>query len=75
MAEMYTLQKYLDYDNLKDQGLSHFDAWARMFGEAVTDWELSPAGKFQLKSRFSKFVNMPELLAKYRGFCRCHKHG
>lgn len=68
MAEMFTLQRYLDYDNLKGQGLSHFDAWARMFGEVVSDWELSPAGKYQMRSRFSKFVNIPELLSKYRGF-------
>ncbi|NTE96673.1 PLxRFG domain-containing protein [Agrobacterium tumefaciens] len=68
MAEMYTMQRYLDYGNLKGQGLSHFDAWARMFGEVVTDWELSPSGKYKLNSRFAKFVNMPELMQRYSHF-------
>lgn len=68
MAEMYTMQRYLDYDTLQAQGLSHFDAWARMFGEVVTDWELSPSGKYKMNSRFSKFVNMPELMQRYTSF-------
>ena len=68
MAEMYTMQRYLDYDNLKASGLSHFDAWARMFGEVVTDWELSPSGQYKLNSRFAKFVNMPELMQRYTSF-------
>ena len=68
MAEMYTMQRYLDYDNLKASGLSHFDAWARMFGEVVTDWELSPSGQYKMNSRFSKFVNMPELMQRYTSF-------
>lgn len=68
MAEMYTMQRYLDYDNLKGSGLAHFDAWARMFGEVVTDWELSPSGQYKMNSRFSKFVNMPELMQRYGSF-------
>ena len=68
MAEMYTMQRYMDYDTLKDQGLSHFDAWARMFGEVVTDWELSPSGQYKMNSRFAKFVNMPELMQRYTSF-------
>lgn len=68
MAEMYTMQRYLDYDNLKASGLSHFDAWARMFGEVVTDWELSPSGQYKMNSRFSKFVNLPELMQRYGSF-------
>lgn len=68
MAEMYTMQRYLDYSNLKGQGISHFDAWARMFGEVVTDWELSPSGKYKMNSRFAKFVNMPELMQRYGSF-------
>ncbi|MND20844.1 Transglycosylase SLT domain protein [compost metagenome] len=68
MAEMYTMQRYLDYANLKGQGISHFDAWARMFGEVVTDWELSPSGKYKMNSRFAKFVNMPELMQRYTSF-------
>lgn len=68
MAEMFTMQRYLDYPTLSAQGLSHFDAWARQFGEVVTDWELSPSGQYKLNSRFAKFVNMPELLQRYRSF-------
>lgn len=68
MAEMYTMQRYLDGKTLRAQGLSHFDAWASMFGQVVTDWELSPAGTYKLSSRFSKFVNMPELMQRYRSF-------
>lgn len=68
MAEMFTMQRYLDYKNLKAQGISHFDGWARMFGEVVTDWELSPSGKYKMNSRFAKFVNMPELMQRYTHF-------
>lgn len=68
MAEMFTMQRYLDYAVLEDQGLSHFDAWARMFGEVVTDWELSPSGQYKMNSRFAKFVNIPELMQRYGSF-------
>ena len=68
MAEMFTMQRYLDYDNLKAQGLSHFDAWARQFGQVTHGWELSPAGTLKMNSRFSKFVNLPELMQRYMSF-------
>lgn len=68
MAEMYTMQRYLDYQTLKDQGIAHFDAWAKTFGEVVTDWELSPSGQYKMNSRFAKFVNMPELMQRYQSF-------
>ncbi len=68
MAEMYTVQRYLDYGTLKDQGIAHFDAWAKTFGEVVTDWELSPSGQYKMNSRFAKFVNMPELMQRYQSF-------
>ncbi|WP_333608809.1 LPD38 domain-containing protein [Arsukibacterium sp.] len=68
MAELYTMQRYLDYDTLQQQGIAHFDAWARMFGEVVTDWELSPSGNYKLNSRFAKFVNIPELMQRYLTF-------
>lgn len=68
MAEMFTMQRYLDWDNLKSQGINHFDAWATVFGEVVSDWELSPSGKYKLTNRFAKFVNMPELMQGYLGF-------
>jgi len=68
MAEMYTVQRYLDEKALRAMGVAHFDAWARVFGEVVTDWELSPSGQYKLNSRFSKFVNVPELMQRYRSF-------
>ncbi|MGL4297329.1 MAG: transglycosylase SLT domain-containing protein [Aestuariivirga sp.] len=68
MAEMYTMQRYLDYGTLKDQGIAHFVAWAKTFGEVVTDWELSPSGQYKMNSRFAKFVNMPELMQRYGSF-------
>lgn len=68
MAEMYTVQRYLDPKGLEALGVAHFDAWARVFGEVVSDWELSPSGQYKLKSRFSKFVNMPELMKRYLSF-------
>jgi len=68
MAEMYTMQRFLDYGTLKDQGIAHFDAWAKTFGEVVTDWELSPSGQYKMNSRFAKFVNMPELMQRYQSF-------
>lgn len=68
MAEMYTVQRYLANGRLQQLGLSHFDAWARVFGEAVTDWELSPSGQYKLNTRFAKFVNMPELMKFYLSF-------
>ncbi len=68
MAEMYTVQRYLDEKTLRAMGVAHFDAWAQVFGEVVTDWELSPSGQYKLNSRFSKFVNVPELMQRYRSF-------
>ncbi|KQV27850.1 hypothetical protein ASC97_05660 [Rhizobium sp. Root1203] len=68
MAEMYTVQRYLDEKTLRNLGVAHFDAWAKVFGEVVTDWELSPSGQYKLNSRFAKFVNMPELMQRYLSF-------
>jgi N12 class adenine-specific DNA methylase/uncharacterized protein YcbK (DUF882 family)/predicted RNA methylase len=68
MAEMYTMQRYLDGEALETLGVAHFDAWAKQFGEIVTDWELSPSGKYKLNSRFAKFVNIPELMQRYLSF-------
>lgn len=68
MAEMFTMQRYLDEDALRAMNISHFDAWAKVFGEVVSDWELSPSGQYKLNSRFAKFVNMPELMQRYLSF-------
>jgi hypothetical protein len=68
IAEMYTMQKYAQYDELKSMGLLHFDAWARQNAEVTTDWELSPSGKYKLTTRLAKFVNLPELMKQYTSF-------
>ncbi len=67
MAELYTMQRYLQYDRLKQLGLLHFDSWASSFGETVTELELKPEGTgFRLKERFAKFFNVPELMNIFR---------
>lgn len=67
MIEMYTMQKYLQYKMLKDNGMIHFDCWASNFGETVTAIELAPEGTgYRTKTRFSRFFNLPELLAMFK---------
>src|SRR2546423_5538769 len=69
MAEMYTMQRYLAPKLLEAAGVSHLDAWAANFGEAVTALELAPDGSgYRMHSRFAKFVNLPELLSMFRTF-------
>lgn len=67
MTEMYTIQRYLQYDLLIKKGLTHFDAWASTFGETVTAIELAPEGTgYRARTRFSKFHNLPELMAMFK---------
>jgi N12 class adenine-specific DNA methylase len=67
LAEVYTMQRYLQYDALSRQGLQHFDCWASTFGETVTAMELTPEGSgFQMKTRFSNFYNLPELMSMFK---------
>ena len=67
MTEMYTMQRYLQNDALKEKGLSHFDAWASTFGETITTIELAPEGTgYRAKTRFAKFYNLPELVNMFR---------
>ncbi len=69
MVEMYTLQKFLDLKGLKDRGIEHFDGWAATFGEVVDTMEISPDGMtLKPRSRFAKFVNLPELTQMFRAF-------
>ena len=69
MAELYTLQRYLQYDELSRLGLVHFDCWASTFGETVTALELAPEGMgYRQKTRFAKFFNVPELMTLFRQF-------
>ena len=67
MVELYTMQKYLQYETLRRNGLLHFDAWASTFGETVTAIELAPEGTgYRAKTRFAKFHNLPELMAMFK---------
>lgn len=69
IAELYTVQRYMQYDEMKERGIVHFDAWASTFGSVVTGWELDATGiNYKLNSRFAKFQNVPELIAMYRTF-------
>ena len=69
MAELYTMQRYLQYDGLKKMHLQHFDSWASTFGETVTAIELNPEGNgYRSKTRFSKFYNLPELMNMVKQF-------
>lgn len=69
MAEMYTMQSYLQPAALKESGLDFFDGWAANFGETITSMELAPSGQgYKARTRFAKFTNLPELLTMYRSF-------
>jgi len=69
LVEMYTLQRYFDPEGLEQRGIDHFDAWAATFGEVVDSMEISPDGAtLKPRSRFSKFVNLPELQQMFRAF-------
>src|SRR5690349_2606001 len=63
------MQKFLDPEGLKSRGIDHFDAWAATFGEVVESMEIAPDGKsLRPRSRFAKFVNLPELQQMFRSF-------
>lgn len=67
MTELYTMQRYLQYDSLKKNNLEHFDSWASTFGETQSAFELSPEGTgYRVKTRFSKFYNLPELMSTFK---------
>lgn len=69
LCEMYTLQRYLDPNGLRERRIEHFDAWAATFGEVVDQMEIAPDGKsLKPRSRFSRFVNLPELQQMFRYF-------
>lgn len=69
IAEVYTLQRYMQYDELKNKDIEFFDAWASTFGQVTNGWELDATGvNYKLKSRFAKFQNVPELLSMYCTF-------
>ncbi len=67
MVELYTMQRYLQYNTLREHNLQHFDAWASTFGETITAIELAPEGTgYRAKTRFAKFFNLPELMAMFK---------
>ncbi len=67
VAELYTMQKYLQYNTLMQMGLDYFDSWSSVFGQTITTLELAPDGSgFRNKTRFSKFNNVPELLNLFK---------
>ncbi len=67
MTELYTMQRYLQYESLKKNNFEHFDSWASTFGETQSAFELSPEGTgYRVKTRFSKFYNLPELMSMFK---------
>ncbi|WP_418792575.1 N-6 DNA methylase [Phosphitispora sp. TUW77] len=67
ITEMYTMQRYLQYETLHKNGLQHFDCWASTFGETVTAIELAPEGTgYRAKTRFARFYNLPELMNMFK---------
>ena len=67
MTEMYTIQRYLQYDRLQEMGMGHFDCWASRFGETVTALELAPEGTgYRARTRFARFFNLPELMNMFK---------
>jgi N12 class adenine-specific DNA methylase len=69
MVEMFTMQRFLDPEGLRQRGIEHFDAWAATFGEVIDTMEISPDGTgLRQRSRFARFTNLPELLQMFRAF-------
>src|SRR6202046_3129291 len=69
MVELYTMQRFLDPEGLRDRGIEHFDGWAATFGEVVDTMEISPDGaSLRRRSRFARFTNLPELQQMFRSF-------
>lgn len=67
MTELYTMQRYLQYNRLKEMGVLTFDAWASTFGETSTVWELAPEGtRYKQRTRFARFFNLPELMSVFK---------
>ena len=75
MGELYTLQRFFAQDILERTGLQHFDGWASNFGDARTELELQPSGNYKPVTRFSEFVNVPELIDIFRSFRRYRAPG
>ncbi|MBY5717045.1 DEAD/DEAH box helicase family protein [Rhizobium leguminosarum] len=68
LGEMFSIQRLLGHEALRERGLHEFDAWASTFGDTTTELEIQPSGKYKPVSRFASFVNVPELIAMFRSF-------
>lgn len=69
LVEMFSIQRYLDYDTMRENGLSHLDAWAGTYADIQNVWEVHPSGNgYRLATRFAQFVNLPELVTQYKKF-------
>ncbi len=68
LGEMFSIQRLVGHEALRERGLHEFDAWASNFGDEKTEIELQPSGKYKPVSRFASFVNVPELIAMFRAF-------
>ncbi|MGS0741105.1 Eco57I restriction-modification methylase domain-containing protein [Glaciimonas sp. GG7] len=69
LAEMYTMQRFMQYESLKRDGLHHFDTWAKQYGDVQTVYEVAPSGNgYRLSQRFAKFKNLASLMGSYRSF-------
>ena len=68
LGEMFSIQRFMQFDALRERGLHNFDAWAANFGETRTELELQPSGLYKPVTRFSEFVNVADLMAMYRSF-------
>lgn len=66
IVELYNILRYLRYDDMQARGLAHFDAWAAVFAQPTSSYELTVTGKYKLKTRFKSFDNIPELMAMYK---------
>lgn len=67
VTELHTMMRFLEYDFLKDHGLSNFDNWVTVFGEQKTEWELAPAGnKFKERTRIANYTGLPELMSMFK---------
>ncbi len=67
MSELYTVQRYLQYDKLQEMGLTHFDAWASTFAEPTSSIELAPEGTgYRARTRLAKFHNVPDLMNLFK---------
>lgn len=68
LAEIYINTRYIAPDLLTAAGIRYFDDWAANFGEVIEVKEMGVSGKFKVRTKFSKFLNVPELSTMFRTF-------